>query len=143
MPRAITPKTSVALRFFDYDLIKRENPFFPLGQKQWVGPRGAAYGMWVDKVRTHAKIIFISSCLVGAEFLSLWDVPQGGAIIYSQRTDNLTPLNWGAESWKIIAIQLSNGATVSTAVNAANSLFNVFPYTFLGNGNAKIRLNPN
>jgi hypothetical protein len=141
----ISPETSIGLQFFDRDLLKRENPFFPLGQRQWVGPRGASYGVWVDKVRTHAKIIFIfiSSCLVGPQFLSLWDLPAGGAIIYSQRTDSYTPLNWGAESWKIIALQLSYGATVSTAVNAANSIFFQFPYTFVGDGNAKIRFSPN
>jgi hypothetical protein len=112
--------TTVGLQFSDRDLIKQR---LPLLGEQWTGnPPGREF--YVDKIHSQAKIIFVGSCFLGADFLSLWDITAStpDRVLVVPENPNLTAdLYVSAKfAWPAFSAALSRGKTVDEAIVAAN-----------------------
>jgi hypothetical protein len=119
------PRYSVGLEFFDRDLIKLKDPLpLPYGH-QWVNKkegRGEATAWWVEQVRTQIKVVFISSCYVGPQFKSLWNIDddtQGRALVVPDTQDEVN-FDVGGEAWTMISKDLAAGKSIGAAVDHYN-----------------------
>lgn len=113
---------SVGLSLYDLDLIKRRNDGFG---PQWVGSRGEAVAFRVDKVSTTAKIIFVGSCFVGPDFLSLFNMTENTpdrVMIVPTNPNVTTDLFVSAKyAWPAFVRALSQGKSIDQAIVEADN----------------------
>jgi hypothetical protein len=108
------------IQFFDLDLIKRVGTVLEQ-LPQWVSPRGPDVARYVDKLSTTAKIVFVASCRVGEEFLSLLNIGDDRALIVPENPGIDTDLYVSAKyAWPAFVAALSRGRTIDQAIRAAN-----------------------
>jgi hypothetical protein len=107
---------SVGLQLADGFIVKRTTPQY--------GPVDGAPYTIVDRIESNAKIVFVASCRIGPEFLSLWDInasTSNRALIVPVGTETETNLYAAALAWIAIATKLGvDGLPVGQAVAAGN-----------------------
>lgn len=133
----LMPLESAGVSFFDLDLIKAPDNF---GDTWWLGERGEIAAIWTEPVRVSAKVLFMANCWSGALFRSLWQLPEGGAMIVPIHPHDEVDLSRAVTAWISIAKDLEAGCTVGQAINRWNrGAYDLYDYRIEGESSARLR----